>query len=128
MYHLIERVVGPLGLRVDESCPFVDARLPDGSRFDAIIPPLSLCGPVVTVRKFGIAPLGPDDLVRLGSLSGPMLQFLRDAVRDKANLVVSGGAASGKTTLLGVLSSSIPPGERRVSPLFHQAPETKKES
>ena len=115
VYHLIERVVGPLGLRVDESCPFVDARLPDGSRFHAIIPPLSLCGPVVTVRKFGIAPLGPDDLVRLGSLSGPMLQFLRDAVRDKANLVVSGGAASGKTTLLGVLSSSIPPGERIVT-------------
>jgi len=115
VYHLIERVVGPLGLRVDEACPFVDARLPDGSRFHAIIPPLSLCGPVVTVRKFGIAPLGPDDLVRLGSLSGPMLQFLRDAVRDKANLVVSGGAASGKTTLLGVLSSSIPPGERIVT-------------
>jgi pilus assembly protein CpaF len=115
VYHLIERVVGPLGLRVDESCPFVDARLPDGSRFHAIIPPLSLCGPVVTVRKFGIAPLGPDDLVRLGSLSGPMLRFLRDAVADKANLVVSGGAASGKTTLLGVLSSSIPPGERIVT-------------
>jgi pilus assembly protein CpaF len=107
--------VGPLGLRVDESCPFVDARLPDGSRFHAIIPPLSLCGPVVTVRKFGISPLGPEDLVRLGSVSRSALRFLQDAVRDRANLVISGGAASGKTTLLGVLSASIPADERIVT-------------
>jgi pilus assembly protein CpaF len=115
VHHLIERVVGPLGLRVDESCPFVDARLPDGSRFHAIIPPLSLCGPVVTVRKFGITPLGPEDLIRLGSVSRPVLRFLTDAVRDRANLIVSGGAASGKTTLLGVLSSAIPGDERIVT-------------
>jgi pilus assembly protein CpaF len=115
VYHLIERVVGPLGLRVDESCPFVDARLPDGSRFHAIVPPLSLCGPVVTVRKFGITPLGPDDLIRLGSVSRSLLRFLQEAVRDRANLIVSGGASSGKTTLLGILSSSIPADERIVT-------------
>jgi pilus assembly protein CpaF len=115
VYHLIERVVGPLGLRVDESCPFVDARLPDGSRFHAIIPPLSLCGPVVTVRKFGITPLGPDDLIRLGSVSRSVLRFLEGAVRERANLIVSGGASSGKTTLLGILSSAIPADERIVT-------------
>ena len=115
VYHLIERVVGPLGLRVDESCPWVDARLPDGSRFHAIIPPLSLCGPVVTVRKFGATALGPEDLLRLGSVTPPILGFLDEAVRGRANLVISGGAASGKTTLLGVLSASIPPDERIVT-------------
>jgi pilus assembly protein CpaF len=113
--HLIERIVGPLGLRVDESSPFVDARLPDGSRFHAIIPPLSLCGPVVTVRKFGIIPLGPDDMVRLGSATEEMVAFLGQSVRRRANLLVTGGAASGKTTLLGVLSSNIPSGERIVT-------------
>jgi pilus assembly protein CpaF len=115
VYHLIERIVGPLGLRVDESCPFVDARLPDGSRFHAIIPPLSLCGPVITVRKFGISALGPDDLIRVGSVSPAMLRFLADAVRGRANVVVSGGPASGKTTLLGALSASIPSHERIVT-------------
>jgi pilus assembly protein CpaF len=113
--HLIERIVGPLGLRVDESSPYVDARLPDGSRFHAIIPPLSLCGPVVTVRKFGIVPLSPRDLVRLGTATEEMVSFLGMSVRRRANLVVSGGAASGKTTLLGVLSSFIPPGERIIT-------------
>jgi len=115
VYHLIERVVGPLGLRVDESCPYVDARLPDGSRFHAVIPPLSLCGPVVTVRKFGINPLGPDDLVRLGTASRSALEFLGTCVRGRANLLVSGGAASGKTTLLAVLSAYIPQTERIVT-------------
>jgi pilus assembly protein CpaF len=113
--HLIERIVGPLGLRVDESSPFVDARLPDGSRFHAIIPPLSLCGPVVTVRKFGIAPFGPEDLVRLGTATEEMVRFLGDRVQRRANLLVSGGAASGKTTLLGVLSSFIPNRERIIT-------------
>ncbi|HEX2031023.1 MAG TPA: CpaF family protein [Actinomycetota bacterium] len=115
VFHLIERIVGPLGLRVDESSPFVDARLPDGSRFHAIVPPLSLCGPVVTLRKFGISPLGPDELLRLGSLTEEMMEFLGGAVRDRANVVVSGGAASGKTTLLGALSSFIPSGERIIT-------------
>jgi pilus assembly protein CpaF len=113
--HLIERIVGPLGLRVDESSPYVDARLLDGSRFHAIIPPLSLCGPVVTVRKFGIARLGPGDLIRLGTATDEMMAFLGEAVGQRANLLVSGGAASGKTTLLGALSSFIPRGERIVT-------------
>lgn len=112
---LIERIVGPLGLRVDESCPALDARLPDGSRFHAIIPPLSLCGPVVTVRKFGVVPLGADDLVRLGSTTPEVIEFLGRAVRDRANVLVSGGAASGKTTLLGVLSYFIPRQERLIT-------------
>jgi pilus assembly protein CpaF len=115
VYHLIERIVGPLGLRVDESCPYVDARLPDGSRFHAVVPPLSLCGPVVTLRKFGIVALGPDELVRLGSIEPEIMDFLGAAVRGRANILVSGGAASGKTTLLGALSSFIPVGERIVT-------------
>ena len=115
VYHLIERVVGPLGLRVDESSPYVDARLPEGSRFHAVVPPLSLCGPVVTVRKFGIAQLGPDDLVSLGSATEPMVRFLAEAVRGRSNVLVSGGASSGKTTLLGVLSSFIPSDERIIT-------------
>jgi pilus assembly protein CpaF len=115
VHHLIERIVGPLGLRIDESSPMVDARLPDGSRFHAIIPPLSLCGPVVTVRKFGAAALGPDDLVGLGSITEEMVEFLGQAVSSKANILVSGGAASGKTTFLGALSTFIPPAERIVT-------------
>ncbi|MGH2711911.1 MAG: CpaF family protein, partial [Actinomycetota bacterium] len=115
VHHLIERIVGPLGLRIDESVPVVDARLPDGSRFNAIIPPLSLCGPVVTVRKFGVATMGPEDLVRLGSATEPTMSFLGESVRARANVLVSGGAASGKTTLLGVLSNFIPSRERIVT-------------
>jgi pilus assembly protein CpaF len=115
VYHLIERIVGPLGLRVDESCPYVDARLPDGSRFHAVVPPLSLCGPVVTLRKFGIVALGADELVRLGSIAPEIMDILGAAVRGRANVLVSGGAASGKTTLLGALSSFIPVGERIVT-------------
>jgi hypothetical protein len=114
VYHLIERVVGPLGLRVDESCLFVDARLPDGSRFHAVIPPLSLCGPVVTVGKFGINPPGRGR-PRLGTAPRHAFEFLGACVRGRANLLVSGGAASGKTTLLGVLSAYIPEGERIVT-------------
>ncbi|HVM10910.1 MAG TPA: ATPase, T2SS/T4P/T4SS family, partial [Actinomycetota bacterium] len=115
VHHLIERIVGPLGLRVDESCPYVDARLPDGSRLHAVIPPLSLCGPVVTIRKFGVTALGPDDLLRLGSLTEPMLGELARAVEGRANILVSGGASSGKTTLLGALAGLIPAEERIVT-------------
>jgi len=115
VHHLIERIVGPLGLRVDESSPFVDARLPDGSRFHAIVPPLSLCGPVVTVRKFDVAALTPDDLVGLGTADDQVIGFLEGCVRKRANLLVSGGASSGKTTLLGVLSAFIPVAERIVT-------------
>ena len=113
--HLIERIVSPLGLRVDESSPYVDARLPDGSRVNAIVPPLSLCGPVVTIRKFALRPFGPEDLVRAGSLTESMMEFLAASVRGKANIIVSGGTGTGKTTLLGALSSFIPPGERLIT-------------
>jgi pilus assembly protein CpaF len=115
VFHLIERIVSPLGLRVDESMPYVDARLSDGSRVNAIIPPLSLCGPVVTIRKFTLRPLTPDDLVRRGSATEPMMAFLGACVRARANVVVSGGTGSGKTTLLGALSSFIPHHERLIS-------------
>jgi pilus assembly protein CpaF len=115
VHHLIERVVGPLGLRVDESCPYVDARLPDGSRLHAVIPPLSLCGPVVTVRKFGISAMTPEDLLGLGSVTPPMLEYLAQAVGRRANLLISGGASSGKTTLLGALASFVPLGERVIT-------------
>jgi pilus assembly protein CpaF len=113
--HLIDRIVGPLGLRVDESSPYVDARLPDGSRFHAILPPLSLCGPVLTVRKFGIAQIGPGDLIRLGTATEEMVTYLAERVRRRSNIIVSGGAASGKTTLLGALSSFISDAERIVT-------------
>ncbi|MGH2692009.1 MAG: CpaF family protein [Actinomycetota bacterium] len=115
VHHLIERIVGPLGLRIDESSPMVDARLPDGSRFHAIIPPLSLCGPVVTVRKFGVAAFVPEDLVRLGSVTDEIVSFLGESVRARANILISGGAASGKTTLLSVLSAFIPAQERIIT-------------
>ena len=113
--HLIERIVGPLGLRVDESSPWADARLPDGSRVHAIIPPLSLRGPTLTIRKFSPVPIRAQDLVAGGSAGPRMLQFLEAAVRGRANLIVSGGAGSGKTTLLGVLSGFIPDDERLIT-------------
>jgi pilus assembly protein CpaF len=113
--HLIERIVAPLGLRVDESSPYVDARLSDGSRVNAIIPPLSLCGPVVTIRKFTLRPFTPDDLVRVGTMTEPMMMFLGACVRAKANILVSGGTGAGKTSLLGVLSSFIPSDERLIT-------------
>jgi len=115
VFHLIERIVAPLGLRVDGSSPWVDARLPDGSRVHAIVPPLSLCGPVLTVRKFSAVPFEPEDLVAGGTLGPRMLAFLSMCVRGRANVVVSGGTSSGKTTLLGVLSSFVPDGERIVT-------------
>ena len=113
--HLIERVVGPLGLRVDESSPYVDARLPDGSRVNAILPPLSLRGPVLTIRTFAPVPLTGEDIVRQGSIGPRGIRFLSACVRGRANLVVSGGAGSGKTTLLGILSAFIPDDERLIT-------------
>lgn len=113
--HLVERVIGPLGLRVDESQPFVEARLADGSRLHAIIPPLSVGGPVVTIRKFAVVPFTLDDLVVSGTLTEEMARFLEAAVRARMNLIVSGGTGSGKTTLLNVLSSSIPSSERLIT-------------
>ena len=115
VFHLIERIVAPLGLRVDGSSPWVDARLPDGSRVHAIVPPLSLCGPVLTIRKFSAVPFRPADLVGNGTLGPRMLAFLAACVRGRANIVVSGGTSSGKTTLLGALSSFVPDGERIVT-------------
>jgi pilus assembly protein CpaF len=115
VFHLIERIVAPLGLRVDGSSPWVDARLPDGSRVHAIVPPLSLCGPVLTVRKFSAVPLGPHDLLVNQTLGPRMLAFLGACVRGRTNIIVSGGTSSGKTTLLGVLSSFVPDGERIVT-------------
>ncbi|MGH2706524.1 MAG: CpaF family protein [Actinomycetota bacterium] len=113
--HLVERVVGPLGLRVDESQPYVEARLADGSRLHAIIPPLSLRGPVVTIRKFSVLPFTLEELAASGTLTEPMARFLDAAVRARLNIVVSGGTGSGKTTLLNVLSASIPAGERLIT-------------
>jgi pilus assembly protein CpaF len=113
--HLIERIVGPLGLRVDESSPWADARLPEGSRVHAIIPPLSLRGPVLTIRKFSQVPFAPRDLVRLGSTGPRMLEFLAACVGARMNIIVSGGTGSGKTTMLGVLSGFIPDGERLIT-------------
>ena len=115
VYHLIERIVAPLGLRVDGTSPWVDARLPDGARVHAIVPPLSLCGPVLNVRKFAAVALTPRDLVEGGTLSPRMLAFLAACVRGRANIVISGGTGSGKTTLLGVLASFVRDEERVIT-------------
>jgi pilus assembly protein CpaF len=112
---VIDRIVSPLGRRIDESSPYVDARLPDGSRVNAIIPPLALNGPTLTIRKFERDPLTIDDLVRFGSMSTETAEFLRACVIGRLNIVVSGGTGSGKTTLLNVLSSFIPENERIIT-------------
>ncbi len=109
---IIERIVAPLGRRIDESSPMVDARLPDGSRVNAIIPPLSLVGPAITIRKFRKDPFKVDDLLRFGSLTPEFAIFLKAAVHSALNIIVSGGTGSGKTTLLNVLSSFIPEDDR----------------
>lgn len=111
----IERIVTPLGRRIDESTPLVDARLDDGSRVNAIIPPLAIRGPCITIRKFPVCPLDMDELVSLKSLSRAMAVFLQRCVRARKNLIISGGTGSGKTTLLNVLSSEISPSERIVT-------------
>jgi pilus assembly protein CpaF len=113
--HAIERILAPLGRRVDEACPLVDARLPDGSRVNAIIPPLSLDGPVLTIRRFRRRGFSPEELVAAGTLSPPLRDFLAGCVRARVNLLVSGGTGSGKTTTLNALSSFIDPGERIVT-------------
>lgn len=113
--HVIQRIVGKVGRRIDEASPMVDARLKDGSRVNAIIPPLSLSGPTLTIRKFRDKGFTSKDLVRFGSLSPEMEEFLRLAVLARLNILVSGGTGSGKTTLLNVLSSFIPENERIVT-------------
>ena len=113
--NVIDRIVSPLGRHIDEATPMVDARLPDGSRVNAIIPPLALRGPTITIRKFSRNALKIQDLIAFGSLNMQMAGFLEAAVRGRMNIVVSGGTGSGKTTLLNVLSAFIPDDERIVT-------------
>jgi pilus assembly protein CpaF len=113
--HLIERILSPLGRRVDDASPLVDARLADGSRVNCVIPPLSLDGPILTIRRFRRQAFSADDLVANGSLTSELRDFLAACVRARANLVVSGGTGSGKTTLLNVLSSWIDGDERIIT-------------
>ena len=112
---VIERIVAPIGRRIDESSPMVDARLKDGSRVNAIIPPLAIKGPALTIRKFSRRTLTADDLIGFGALSPDMAEFMRLAVLHRKNIVISGGTGSGKTTLLNVLSNFIPDGERIIT-------------
>jgi pilus assembly protein CpaF len=112
---IIDRIITPMGRRIDETSPRVDARLPDGSRVNAIVEPLSLVGPVITVRKFAARPYTVDDLVRFGTATPEMFDFLRACIEARLNLFVSGGTGSGKTTTLNVLSSFIPNDERIVT-------------
>ena len=112
---IIEKIIAPLGRRIDESTPMVDARLPDGSRVNAIIPPISVVGPCLTIRKFSADPLDAADLVAFGSLSDTMRIFLEGCVNTRLNAVVSGGTGSGKTTTLNVLSAMIPTDERIIT-------------
>lgn len=115
LLHIIDRIVSPIGRRVDESVPYVDARLKDGSRVNVIIPPLSLKGPVLTIRKFFKERLEIDDLIRFGTLTYQMGEFLKACVQARLNIVISGGTGSGKTTTLNVISSFISPDERIVT-------------
>lgn len=113
--HVIEKIVAPIGRRIDESSPMVDARLPDGSRVNAIIPPLALNGPTITIRKFSKDPFTIHDLINFGTLTSEMATFLEACVKARLNIFVSGGTGSGKTTTLNVLSSFIPNDERIVT-------------
>jgi len=113
--HVIKKIVSTIGRRIDESSPMVDARLPNGSRVNAIIPPLAIDGPSITIRKFAEDPFGIEDLVRFGTLNSKMAEFLKACVEGRMNIVVSGGTGSGKTTTLNVLSSFIPEDERIVT-------------
>jgi pilus assembly protein CpaF len=115
LMNTIDRIVNAVGRHIDEASPMVDARLPDGSRVNVIIPPLSLVGPVLTIRKFGKNPITANQLVEWGSISPKMLHFLEACIKGKLNIIVSGGTGSGKTTLLNVLSTYIPSDERIVT-------------
>ena len=115
LVQIIQRIVEPLGRHVDDASPMVDARLPDGSRVNAVVPPLALDGASVTIRKFAEKKLTTDDLIKFGSMTRDMALFLEEAVRARQNILVSGGTGSGKTTLLNILSQFIPEGERVVT-------------
>jgi pilus assembly protein CpaF len=112
---IIDRIVAPLGRRIDESSPYVDARLTDGSRVNAVIPPISLVGPVLTIRKFARNPITVEQLIDYGTISAETTEFLKSCVISKINMVISGGTGSGKTTMLNVLSQYIPADERVVT-------------
>jgi len=109
---IIDRIVAPLGRRIDESSPYVDARLQDGSRVNAVIPPISLVGPTLTIRKFSKNPITIEQLIQFGSITSEAVQFLKACVEARLNILISGGTGSGKTTLLNVMSSFIPNDER----------------
>jgi pilus assembly protein CpaF len=115
LMNIIDKIVSAAGRRVDESSPMVDARLADGSRINVIIPPLAIDGPHISIRRFGHIPIGEDDLLNNQTLTQPMLELLRGAVKARLNIVISGGTGAGKTTLLNVLSGFISDGERIVS-------------
>jgi pilus assembly protein CpaF len=112
---IIDRIVAPLGRRIDESSPYVDARLQDGSRVNAVIPPISLVGPTLTIRKFSKNPITVDQLIQFGSITPESVQFLKACVEARLNILISGGTGSGKTTLLNVMSSFIPDDERIIT-------------
>jgi len=115
LMRIIDRIVAPLGRRIDESSPYVDARLPDGSRVNAIIPPLSLVGPVLTIRKFAKTPFTVENMIDFGTITPEAIEFLKACVIARLNIVVSGGTGSGKTTFLNVLSGFIPNSERIIT-------------
>ncbi len=112
---IIDRIVAPIGRRIDESSPYVDARLSDGSRVNAVIPPISLVGPVITIRKFARNPITVDQLIQFGTATTESIEFMRACVQARLNCVISGGTGSGKTTLLNILSGFIPGDERIVT-------------
>jgi pilus assembly protein CpaF len=112
---VIDRIVAPLGRRIDESSPYVDARLPDGSRVNAVIPPISLIGPTLTIRKFSKNPITIDQLIQFGSITHEAVQFLKACVEARLNVLISGGTGSGKTTLLNIMSGFIPDDERIIT-------------
>jgi pilus assembly protein CpaF len=115
LFKIIDKIVSGVGRRIDESSPMVDARLPDGSRVNAIIPPLALDGPILSIRRFAVTPLRMDDFIRHKSLTPEMAEIIRGLVKAKVNLIVSGGTGTGKTTLLNILSGYIPPDERIIT-------------
>ncbi len=115
LLQIIDRIVSRIGRRVDETSPMVDARLPDGSRVNAIIPPLALNGPAMSIRRFGVNPLTIDNLIENKSVTPEMIEFIEGAVRAKLNVIISGGTGSGKTTLLNIMTSFIPPDERIIT-------------